>query len=134
MLFSVTAFACSSPPPANQNVAPPPAASVSAPANSNSGNAASSIPTTPPGTGGQINAAAIFTAQKCDTCHGTDGKGKVKGVPNFTDAAWQQKETDVALANGIKKGKVPKMPAYESKLSEAEITALVAYVRTFRGK
>jgi cytochrome c oxidase cbb3-type subunit 3 len=80
------------------------------------------------------DAATLFKAQKCDTCHGVDGKGKVKGVPNFTDAAWHQKETDAKLIEGIKKGNPPKMPAYEKKLSEDEIKSLVAYVRTFSGK
>jgi cbb3-type cytochrome c oxidase subunit III len=82
----------------------------------------------------KVNAVALYTAQKCTGCHGPDGKGKVKGAPNFTDAAWQQKESDADLIDGIKKGNVPKMPAYGSKLSEDEIRALVAYVRTFSGK
>ena len=138
VLFAVSSLACSSSPPANQNTAPnaPPAttATSSQPANSNSAGSASTTPVTTAGSGGPINAATIFTAQKCDTCHGKDGKGKVKGVPDFTDAAWEGKATDEKLATSIKKGNVPKMPAYESKLSEAEITALVAYVRTFSKK
>lgn len=81
--------------------------------------------------GGPTDAAAIYKTQKCDICHGMDGKGQVKGVPDFTDKAWQQKTTDAAMTEQIKKGKPPQMPAYESKLSEAEITAMVAYIRTF---
>ena len=82
----------------------------------------------------KISGAALFVAQKCVTCHGADGKGKVKGAPNFTDAAWQKKEVDADLTEDIKMGKPPKMPAFGSKLSDAEIKAVIAYIRTFSGK
>ena len=82
----------------------------------------------------KFDGAALFVAQKCVTCHGADGKGKVKGTPNFTDAAWQKKESDVDLTEDIKVGKPPKMPAFGSKLSDAEIKAVIAYIRTFSGK
>ena len=80
-----------------------------------------------------VDAVALFASNKCATCHGVDGKGKLKGVPDFTDAAWQKKESDAELASGIRKGKKP-MPSYEGKLSDSEINALVAYVRTFGKK
>jgi len=79
----------------------------------------------------KIDAATIYNAQKCGLCHGPDGKGKVKGTPDFSDKAWQQKTTDAAMTEQIKKGKVPQMPPYEGKLSDAEINALIAYIRTF---
>jgi cbb3-type cytochrome c oxidase subunit III len=82
----------------------------------------------------KVDGAALFVAQKCATCHGPDGKGKVKGAPNFTDAAWPKKESDADLTEDIKKGKPPKMPAFELKLNDGEIKALVAYLRTFSGK
>ena len=82
----------------------------------------------------KIDGAGLFAAQKCATCHGADGKGKVKGTPNFTDAAWQKKETDADLTEDIKLGKPPKMPAFGAKLSDAEIKAVIAYIRTFSGK
>lgn len=79
----------------------------------------------------KINAAALYAAQKCGLCHGPDGKGKIKGVPDFTDAAWQKKTSDAAMVEQIKLGKPPKMPAYEGKLSDAEIKALIGYIRSF---
>jgi len=82
----------------------------------------------------KIDGAALFVAQKCVTCHGADGKGKVKGTPNFTDVAWQKKEVDADLTEDIKLGKPPKMPAFGSKLNDAEIKALIAYIRSFSGK
>jgi mono/diheme cytochrome c family protein len=78
-------------------------------------------------------AAELFTAQKCTMCHGPDGKGKVKGAPDFTDAAWQKKQTDAEMIETIKKGHKP-MPGYEDKLSADQINALVAYVRSFAKK
>lgn len=77
-----------------------------------------------------IDAAALFTSNKCATCHGADGKGKIKGARDFTDAAWQKKESDAELAAVIKNGKKP-MPPYGDKLSDDEIKALVAYIRSF---
>ena len=98
-------------------------------ATANRAAADSKSPSTP-----KADGAALFVAQKCATCHGPDGKGKVKGTPNFADAAWQKKETDPDLTEDIKKGKPPKMPAFGTKLSNDEIKALVAYLRTFSGK
>jgi len=81
----------------------------------------------------KVDAAALFGTQRCAGCHGADGKGKMKGVPDFTDAAWQKKETDAEFVAQIKNGKKP-MPAYGDKLSEDEIKALVSYVRSFAKK
>lgn len=80
-----------------------------------------------------IDAAALFSSNKCATCHGADGKGKIKGARDFTDASWQKQESDADLAAAIKNGKKP-MPPYADKLKEDEIRALVAYVRSFAKK
>lgn len=80
-----------------------------------------------------IDAAALYASNKCATCHGADGKGKLKGARDFTDPAWQKKESDAELASAIKNGKKP-MPPYGDKLKEDEIKALVAYVRSFAKK
>jgi mono/diheme cytochrome c family protein len=109
-------------PAANTNSSTPSTPAVST-ANSNQSGAQ-----TAPGT---VSALAIYEAQKCGLCHGADGKGKVKGVPDFSDKAWQQKTTDAAMVQQIKKGKLPQMPPYEGKLNDIEIGALVAYIRTF---
>jgi mono/diheme cytochrome c family protein len=82
--------------------------------------------------GANIDAAALFVANKCTGCHGTDGKGNpnMKDVPNFVDTAWQKKTPDAEMVNTIKNGVKP-MPAYKDKLNDQEIRALVAYVRSF---
>ncbi len=77
------------------------------------------------------DAAGTYKA-KCAVCHGADGKGntsmgKNMGVQDFSSSAVQQ-ESDSNLAQIIEKGK-NKMPAYGTKLSDAQIKDLVAYVR-----
>jgi len=69
---------------------------------------------------------------KCAVCHGADGKGnssmaKNLGVRDFSSRDVQQ-ESDSDLKQIIQKGK-NKMPAYGTKLSDAQIKDLVAYVR-----
>jgi mono/diheme cytochrome c family protein len=77
----------------------------------------------------------------CNSCHGKDGKGATKagrmaGAKDFTDAAYQKSFTDEkafeGVKNGIKddKGK-EKMKSFADKLTDDEIKALVAQVRTF---
>jgi len=67
-------------------------------------------------------------------CHGEDGKGKLKGAPDFTDQSWQRRQKDPELIEAIKMGKSPKMPAFGAKLKDDEIRAVVAYVRSFAKK
>lgn len=81
----------------------------------------------------KVDAPGLF-AESCATCHGKDGRartfhGRLVGAQNFTDTHWQA--TDEEIIDAIKTG--PKaMPAFEKKLSPAEIEALAAYVRTFQ--
>ena len=81
------------------------------------------------------DASALFGSQ-CATCHGKDGKAKTfkakfNHARNLTDAAWQAEVTDERLYNSIHNGK-GKMPAFGKKLSDSQINALVAYVRTLK--
>ena len=76
----------------------------------------------------------------CVRCHGADGKsqtrlGKKSGAKDLSDKAGQAKLTDEDAFKGIKFGRknskgVEKMDAFGDDLSDPEITALVAYVRT----
>ena len=73
---------------------------------------------------------------KCAKCHGKDGRAKgliskAKGVRNLTDAKWQEDVSDERLFNSISNGR-GKMPSFKKKLSEADINALVAYVRSLK--
>ena len=111
------------PAPANANTGTP----VTLPANSNASAAPSNSPQ-------QLQAAAaLYAGNNCAMCHGEDGKGKLKGAPDFTSATWQKSHTDAELMNDIKNGEKA-MPAYKDKLNDDQIKSLVAYVRSFAKK
>lgn len=81
----------------------------------------------------KVAAPALF-AENCATCHGKDGRagtfhGWLLGAQNFTDPKWQP--TDEEIVHAIQTGPHA-MPAFQKKLSAAEIEALAAYVRTFK--
>ena len=80
------------------------------------------------------DAAAIYKA-KCAMCHGPDGAGQTTMGKSMKlrdlGSADVQKQTDAELTKWIADGK-GKMPAYKSKLSAAEIGALVDLIRTFK--
>ena len=86
--------------------------------------------------GGKINYKKIYE-NECQKCHGEDGKGskrgKSLGVPDFTDAEWQNSVKDEQLIKSITNGK-KKMPKQEGKLSPEEIKATVKYIRFFKSK
>ena len=73
--------------------------------------------------------------RKCAACHGTTGKGdtptgnylKIKDLAR----ADVQNESDADLTTIILHGK-GKMPGYTGKISEAQISDLVEYIRTLK--
>ena len=97
-------------------------------------------------TSGSANPAEAITladgnavyAAKCASCHGKDGRGlanwRSKGQPDFTEAKWQKAKTDAQIADATKSGKGKYMPAFKTKLSDEEITAVVARIRSFGKK
>jgi len=77
----------------------------------------------------------------CAKCHGADGKGDTKmgkkyGAKDYTDAKVQDELKDEAATKAIKEGykdkegKVVMKPA--EGLSDDDVKALVAYMRTFK--
>jgi mono/diheme cytochrome c family protein len=84
-------------------------------------------------------ASEIWTNQ-CAKCHGADGAGKTKvgqklKLKDYTDAKVQAelKDEDIAksIKNGITENGKERMKAF-TDISDADVTALVAYVRTFK--
>ena len=76
---------------------------------------------------------AALWAQNCASCHGKDGSGattmgKKLGVKDYSK---DQGFSDAEATNVIKNGK-GKMKAYKDKLSDADVKALVAYVRSLK--
>jgi len=79
----------------------------------------------------QETGEALFKG-KCAMCHAADASGKTTmgeklKIPDLR-ASDTQNKSDADLKNIITKGK-DKMPAYETKLSAAQIDGLVAYIR-----
>ena len=74
----------------------------------------------------------------CSVCHGDDGKGqteqgKKKKARNLTNAKWQDKIDDARIVKSITKGH-DEMPPFGKKLTEPEIKALAAEVRSLATK
>jgi len=77
----------------------------------------------------------------CAKCHGADGKGQTKmgqklGAKDYTDAKVQAEMKDDAAFKAIKEGLKDKdgknLMKPSEGLSDDEIKALVAYMRTFK--
>jgi cytochrome c6 len=77
----------------------------------------------------------------CVQCHGASGKGDTKmgkmlNAADLTDSKKQASFTDAqaaaAIKDGIKQNGKTAMKAFGGKLSDDEIKALVAYVRTLK--
>lgn len=88
---------------------------------------------------GRASAQSNYEAN-CARCHGETGKGNgmqarmlffMMKVPNLADPAYMQMRSDDVLFQVIKVGGKAGMPAYGLKLTDPEITDLVAYIRSF---
>jgi len=85
---------------------------------------------------------ADLWTQHCVSCHGADGKGQTKmgqhyGVKDLSDAKVQAGLTDDQITKAIKEGVTgddgkQKMKPFADKLSDDDVKALVAYVRTLK--
>ncbi|MEI6392265.1 MAG: cytochrome c [Verrucomicrobiota bacterium] len=84
---------------------------------------------------------ALYVDKGCAKCHGEDGKGETKmgkksGAKDYTNAKVQEELKDDAAIKAIKDGykdkdgKVVMKPS--DGLSDEDIKALVAYMRTFK--
>ena len=87
------------------------------------------------GYAGDIDAAAIWNKQ-CKKCHAEDGSGqtaigKKLEIKDYTKAESLADMSDEQLHAATKDGvEGTKMKGYGDKLSDAEIEALVAYMRS----
>ena len=77
----------------------------------------------------------------CASCHGKDGKGltkagKMAGAKDQTDPQYQATLKDekifTSVKEGLKDGNKEKMKPFKEKLSDDEIKALLAHVRSFK--
>jgi cytochrome c6 len=97
-------------------------------------------------TASAVLSASAFDAKEsydknCSKCHGKDGKGqtamgKKAGAKDYTDPKVQEAMKDDVAVKAIKEGLKDKegkvlMKPFED-LSDADIKALIAYMRTFK--
>lgn len=76
---------------------------------------------------------AIF-AENCAACHGPEGKGMPEmGGPNLTDAIWLYGDGMKAILAQINLPKLGVMPAWQSRLTDAQIKMLAVYVHSLSG-
>ncbi|MBI5388275.1 MAG: c-type cytochrome [Verrucomicrobia bacterium] len=77
----------------------------------------------------------------CKKCHGEDGKGDTKmgkkaGCKDYTDPKVQAEMKDdkafKAIKEGLKDGDKELMKGFAEKLSDDEIKALVAHMKSFK--
>jgi mono/diheme cytochrome c family protein len=96
-------------------------------------------PYTPGPADTRFQEVAKLFSQNCAACHGTDGTGaNVRNIlpliPDFTSAAWQMSQTEMAIVNQIDYGSAPLMPAWRYKLKREEVLGLAVYIRSFAGR
>jgi mono/diheme cytochrome c family protein len=86
------------------------------------------------------DAKALWDAN-CAQCHGPDGKantkmGKTLSAKDLTDSKVQAEFTDAnatqSINEGVKQNGKTTMKAFGGKLSDDDVKALVAYVRTLK--
>src|SRR5262245_13617595 len=82
----------------------------------------------------QAQDAATLYKQKCQVCHGADGKatpiGQKVGAKDF-HAPEVQKMTDQEMFDAIKNGK-GKMTAYDKKITDDQMKDLVKFIRSLK--
>lgn len=89
---------------------------------------------------GQEADAALATAgetvflDNCAACHAEDGTGdRFQGAPNLTDAIWLYGGSVEDITYTVENARFGVMPSWTSRLSEAEIRAVAAYVHGLGG-
>ncbi len=81
----------------------------------------------------KVDARRVYV-EDCARCHGRNGHaetfhGILLGAQKFTDGIWHTNTPETEVIQAIKTGPGG-MPAFEGKLSDTEIEALAAYVKT----
>jgi len=64
----------------------------------------------------------------CATCHGPTGQGRIGPPHNHTGNTWEQ--ADGELMSIVLEGRNRRMPAFQEQLTEAEIEAVLTYIKT----
>ncbi|MBS0564076.1 MAG: cytochrome-c oxidase, cbb3-type subunit III [Proteobacteria bacterium] len=87
-----------------------------------------------PNDAGLAAAGTKIFADNCASCHGEDGKGNREfGAPNLTDAIWLYGGDPATIKETVTKARFGVMPAWQGRLTEAQIRAVASYVHGLGG-
>ncbi|SNR42089.1 cytochrome-c oxidase, cbb3-type subunit III [Paracoccus sediminis] len=79
-------------------------------------------------------AGAQVFADACSACHGADGSGdRAQGAPDLTDAISLYGNDRATLTRIVSEGPYGVMPAWDTRLSKAELRAVAIYVHGLGG-
>ncbi|WP_264211073.1 cytochrome-c oxidase, cbb3-type subunit III [Leisingera thetidis] len=82
----------------------------------------------------KVAAGAAVFADNCASCHAGDGTGdRAQGAPNLADAIWLYGGDYATLTETVTNSRYGVMPAWNTRLTEAEIRAVSSYVHQLGG-
>lgn len=83
---------------------------------------------------GKVDAGAVVYADNCAACHGESGEGDVaQGAPNLSDQIWLFGGDYDTIRETVTYSRFGVMPAWNTRLTEAQIRAVSAYVHQLGG-
>jgi cytochrome c oxidase cbb3-type subunit 3 len=83
---------------------------------------------------GLAEAGTDLFANNCSACHGDNGMGSYDlGAPNLTDAIWLYGGDLASLEETVRYARFGVMPPWGTRLTEAEVKAVTAYVHQLGG-
>ncbi|MEM9139668.1 MAG: cytochrome-c oxidase, cbb3-type subunit III [Pseudomonadota bacterium] len=86
------------------------------------------------GKGAATEDGALLYEENCAACHGEEGLGDPEqGAPNLADAIWLYGGDRDAVLYSIYNARFGVMPAWNTRLTEAEIRQVTHYVHTLGG-
>lgn len=82
----------------------------------------------------KVAAGAVVYEENCASCHAEDGTGdRSQGAPNLADALWLYGGDYNTLTETVNNSRYGVMPAWNTRLTEAQIRAVSAYVHQLGG-
>ncbi|UWQ50413.1 cytochrome-c oxidase, cbb3-type subunit III [Leisingera caerulea] len=82
----------------------------------------------------KVEAGSVVFADNCASCHMEDGTGdRSQGAPNLADAIWLYGGDYATLTETVTNSRYGVMPAWNTRLTEAQIRAVSAYVHQLGG-
>lgn len=83
---------------------------------------------------GDATAGETVYLDNCSACHLEDASGdQMQGAPNLSDAIWLYGSSEEAIEHSVRVGPYGVMPSWTTRLDEAEIKGVAAYVHQLGG-